>query len=96
MLESVKRFVYPAQRLEHKPTWEVDHQLVENVGPIGDGHRPSLGDIPMSQVEDLSNGLSSRKDDFVLGDLAQLAIIGLDGVVGVDQPSDFVREVEEA
>jgi hypothetical protein len=49
----------------------------------------------VGQAEQLPGGLVRWKNRFVLGHFPELAIIGFNPVVGLDQPPNFGREVKE-
>ncbi len=70
--------------------------MVENVGPIRNGHGPAFGNVTMGQVKQLADGLVGWEHGLIFGDFAQLAVVGLNTVIGLDQPPNFRREVEKA
>ena len=83
-------------RLDDNTILKRDDKRVENVGPVRQRQGPFLGDVAVGQVKQLANSILSGKNRLVFSDLAQLAVVGLAAVVGVNQPADFRREVEKA
>src|SRR5512147_1070842 len=71
------------------PVFEADHQLVEDEGPIVNGHGPFFEDLSMRQEKQLASCLRAGKSTFGFGDLAQLAMVAFYRVGGIDQTSDL-------
>ena len=63
--------------------------------PVGDGHFPSLRGAIHRQPEQLHDRRVGRKRAAGLGDLAKLAVEGLDRIGRVHGPSQFSREGKE-
>src|SRR5262249_23281108 len=59
------------------------------------GHGPLLSNITMSQIEGFADAVVGGKDRLVPGGFAQLAVVALNGIVGVDHTPDLEREIEE-
>lgn len=74
---------------------EADGQLVAHPGPVGNGHGPLFLDVHLGQIEQFAHRFGCREDRLVLGHLAQLAMVSFNGIVGIDQPANLAREVEE-
>jgi hypothetical protein len=54
-----------------------------------------VSDVAMSQKQQLADGVVRWKNAFALGDFAQLAVVGLNEVVGVDEPPNFEGDFEK-
>ena len=62
-----------------------DRQLITDARPVRYRGGPFAGDVPVDQEEQLARGLVGWKRAFGLGHLAQLPIVALDTIGGVDQ-----------
>src|SRR5438105_1809509 len=67
---------------------EADRELVADTCPILRWHRPLPCDVTRDQEQQLARRLHTRERALGLRHLAQLPVVALDRVRGVDQPSD--------
>ena len=75
--------------LHRETLCKADRQLIANARPVRHWGRPFPADVPVHQEQQLARGFVGRKRAFGLGDLAQLPIVALDTIDGVDQSSDL-------
>ena len=73
---------------------EVDCQLGVDDAPILAPPSPFLGNIHHGQIQHFQQAVIGGEDGLGLGHLAKLAVKALNGVSGIDQPSDFLRIFE--
>ena len=81
--------------LHNNTVLEPYDQLIEYQGPIRHRLRPFFDDPFAGQIQQLSDRLWGWKGTLGLGHFAQLTMIALDGIGGIDQPSDLVWVVEK-
>ena len=58
------------KRLELDASIKIDHQLIQDFGPVREWHSPFGGDVTVSQVEGLADCHIGWKNRLVLGDFA--------------------------
>lgn len=74
---------------------EQDGELVQRLFPCPGLHGPLFGSIPQGQIEQLGRCLVAREMAPVFDDLPQTHVQALDGVGGVDDPTDGFRVGEK-
>src|SRR5690349_15716926 len=72
--------------LHWEPASKADRQLITDARPVRHWSGPFPRDVAVDQEEQLACGIVSRKRAFGLGHLAQLPVIALDTIGGIDQP----------
>ena len=75
--------------------FELDGEVTQGAGPVGDGQGPLAADVFQAQVEQLEQRVHRGEQVSVAADLAKRAVERFDRVGGVDDPSDLWGEVEE-
>jgi len=75
--------------------FELDGEVTQGAGPVGDGQGPLVADVFQAQVEQLEQRVHRGEQVSVAADLAKRAVERFDRVGGVDDPSDLWGEVEE-
>jgi len=80
---------------QRTPVFKAYCQLVADQWLINQLHGPLFGDVHCCRVEQFSNCLFGRIRQFVFQDLAQLVVIALHGIGGVDQPPVFLGELKK-
>ena len=48
--------------------------MVENLGPVGNGHGPLGCDVTMSQVQEFADSVIGWENTLIFGDFTQLAV----------------------
>ena len=76
------------------PVSKIDSQLSVDYTPILAPARPFLGNVHHGQVQHLQQAVVRGKNRLGFGHLPELAIKALNGVGGIDQPPDFLGELE--
>ena len=63
--------------------------------PVPDGHSPFFGNFLRAQIDGFPDGIVRRKNRLCLGEFSHHAVVAFYRVGGIDNPSDFIRELEE-
>ena len=66
----------------------MDSQLVKDDSPVENGGGPLFDDIVSRQEEQFTGRLGVGERSLILDDFAQLAVVALDSISGVDQATD--------